>query len=623
MVSTSSSSSYLSSSATTTRIAAESTTTTPEIRYVQAGACVVVTSPQDPMNNAVLDVCALESSSCPLGTWFWSSRQLHELWKNGQESWTEGQENNDWPVQCLTIHHTEASRVGRCVWGNTVEQTTCTSHPQACAVTTQFLPPQDEDNEDARNWYQEDMNNNNGRGGGNHNKNNKNKNGMTTNTRTTPPRPSSVCTLVYDYHSPQHNASTLYPYCSMEQPNDTNNKNNNKKKKTNENDVNEEDYVCVWDNGDCNSGLTNVYDIPSKTFSKHCPCDQVQTGACYHKATNTYTCAVSSQSCDEDTQFQSWKFVKLSHVGPKIDCKLCRPRNGNTVEPFISTPTTTKTTNTTTTTNNATASTVDTTPSDGNGNDGSSYDDDHHHHDDDGKGIPPDGILGLLLLGLVIVWVIQRWINHSRRYQKEMEGIATEDPDSIIHNMDNNTTNHLELKQQQRHYNNNNNNNNHGTTMNNNQNNNTRMTWIGQNCHSSSPSPLTLGIPQETHQQQQPYPSQQHNNNNNNHHQFQAQGQFQQQQQRRPEQQTVPSLQTQATSNLQRQQQQQQQEQVLWYKANQQPQSLYRPHLQQQQTVHSPHHQQQQQWTNPQNQSSQQPKKEEKKEEVLWYKANQ
>ena len=242
-----------------------------EIRHVQAGACVLKTDAK------ILDICALQATDCPIETDFLSSRQLLELQQERdrrhdrrrrlqQEEKQEGydslrQLDHELDDLGVVIEHDVPTQ---CLQRNETEVT----HVGRCV--------NDADSNTCTSLA----------------------NACRISTDFIPH--DSTCTMTSGI------SNTLYPSCHLSPPSTTS------------------QYTCVWDNGDCHDGLAqDAYEYPSMAFTEDCVCDEVQTGACYHAETQTYHCAVSSESCDNETQFQSWKFVLLSSVGPQLDCRLC------------------------------------------------------------------------------------------------------------------------------------------------------------------------------------------------------------------------------------------------------------------------------------------------------------
>ena len=285
-----------------------SLTTTTTHSYVQAGACVNKT-------NELEFICALEAHHCPTGTIFVSSRQLLEEEQIAQQEQEQQQHLLDGPnhdqnltaTTCLSQKQTNAIHVGRCGPPTTdFPQSSCTSHAEACPLPVEFIIMDEH------------------------------------------------CSIQWDtFDSLSAPTPTLYPLCHMTLSTMSN-------------------FVCVWNQrDDCplatstttteqsesesfessqellelmelfggNTEYNNEYQF-DRPLSTDCTCDKVRTGACFHAATKTYTCAVSAQACDNDTEFISWKFVTLSHNDqePILDCRLCTPPVVPVPQPSSSSP---------------------------------------------------------------------------------------------------------------------------------------------------------------------------------------------------------------------------------------------------------------------------------------------
>jgi hypothetical protein len=91
--------------------------------------------------------------------------------------------------------------------------------------------------------------------------------------------------------------------------------------------------ACVWSEDDCPS-TNNQYMIAGQysglvngdTYDDLCTCDKVMTGACVDKSGKGsesdfawFMCAVSSDSCDDESEFIPWQEVQTSGR----DCRLC------------------------------------------------------------------------------------------------------------------------------------------------------------------------------------------------------------------------------------------------------------------------------------------------------------
>ena len=70
-------------------------------------------------------------------------------------------------------------------------------------------------------------------------------------------------------------------------------------------DANYNDQHCYWSHADCVQNSTYWFSPNSVTITKPCPCEKVETGACFRPTDNVHYCAVSSDGCDEGHVFKT------------------------------------------------------------------------------------------------------------------------------------------------------------------------------------------------------------------------------------------------------------------------------------------------------------------------------
>ncbi|CAJ1969240.1 unnamed protein product [Cylindrotheca closterium] len=80
---------------------------------------------------------------------------------------------------------------------------------------------------------------------------------------------------------------------------------------------------CVWDMTECTGGPLLFNTVTPASQYQNCRCDEVRTGACYHEASDSYTCAVSALGCDSESTYVRWQDLYFSDATRHIDCQLC------------------------------------------------------------------------------------------------------------------------------------------------------------------------------------------------------------------------------------------------------------------------------------------------------------